>query len=218
MGWFHSQVQCRNHCIFFLMKSSNQGCWGLRLKDLTLRLGLYFRLRLESRLVGMVGVRNCVIHYEYKSPYKDRSKMVCVSPLCLLKRAWPFYSLPRTVPSTVSMRGLKACLVHCSTSETVCVFVCSAESEMQQKARRATFGDCDECWKGQTHTYRHAHTHRQFLSGLRMLPNASQRKTSIIKYTWFGKVCICVLLWMCMDSGKVWLESVEQFPQCYCGK
>lgn len=72
-------------------------------------------------------------------------KGVCVSPLCLLKLAWPSCSLPHSVPSAVSMRGLKACLVHCSTSETVCVFVCSAENEMQEKATKATYGVCDEC-------------------------------------------------------------------------
>lgn len=40
---------------------------------------------------------------------------------CLFKLA----CLPQSIPSTVSVRGLKARLVHCFTSETVCVFVSS---------------------------------------------------------------------------------------------
>lgn len=44
---------------------------------------------------------------------------------CLFKLAWPPHSLPHSIPSTVSARGLKARLVHCFTSETLCVFVSS---------------------------------------------------------------------------------------------
>lgn len=54
---------------------------------------------------------------------KQNNKKRKYSPLsyCLFKLA----CLPHSIPSTVSVRGLKARLVHCFTSETVCVFVSS---------------------------------------------------------------------------------------------
>lgn len=71
---------------------------------------------------------------------------------CLFKLA----CLPQSIPSTVSVRGLKARLVHCFTSETVCVFVSSGSpgewKERDRVGRRvwgATYGLYDECRRGQ---------------------------------------------------------------------
>lgn len=73
---------------------------------------------------------------------------------CLFKLACPPHSLPHSIPSTVSARGLKARLVHCFTSETVCVFVSSGSlgkwSEPdRERGGETTYGVYDECQRGQ---------------------------------------------------------------------
>lgn len=117
---------------------------------------------------------------------------------CLFKLACPPHSLPHSIPSTVSARGLKARLVHCFTSETVCVFVSSGSLGLwnerdRERGGETTYGVYDECQRGQymfsvimgvgwiledtlnvTHTYTHTHTFWQSLSDLCSLTNASE--------------------------------------------
>lgn len=70
-----------------------------------------------------------------KKKEKQKKKKNRKSPhlsYCLFKLA----CLPQSIPSTVSVRGLKACLVHCFTSEMVCVFV-SSRSPGEWKERQS---------------------------------------------------------------------------------
>lgn len=76
-------------------------------------------------------------------------KTNCSPPsYCLFKLAWPPHSLPHSIPSTVSARGLKARLVHCFTSETLCVFVSSGSlGEWNERDRdREKEGEKNNIW------------------------------------------------------------------------